>query len=536
MGNSNSCRIVTAMMVCCLVLSLPVICFPLSFSEPVLVSGSTNGIAYRGAPSVAISADTGVIAVAWVERSSDGIYFIESSISLDNGKSWSEPATILSTEAGSPVELVSTDVTLSAQGMGIYFVYVSKPQASQVRSDLYMLRSLDGGSTFNEIPFVVSSNTGNNVINQSPILRHLGGSSLLCLWEYSHLGEAEDRLVYARSQSDGRYWERQTLIETPGRVNDADLVIDQPSGIIYLAYVHDQMVWVGRSPSLESGFSYSQVRPQGSDVEQLRPAIATDSRGGVNIAWSGLLSDELYNHIFFMRSSDYGQSWHGFKRLNGVQLYDHYQCDMLIDDEDVINVVWNDYQGGFLKPMLKYACSKDYGESFSVEPKKVTPQRALCAQLDPLLFEQEDYLGLVWIERANEQQPSGEIYYAHSIPDTPTPTPTITATPTATPTPAAPKIAAAGYMNTRITTQQGGIMFILGYGVGQQGKSVVSMEICYKGIPIGLSLDDLGGGVFAIPNLYINRGYPAQRFLLELMATDDAGLQSKLWPYLWALE
>ncbi len=119
-------------------------------------------------------------------------------------------------------------------------------------------------------------------------------------------------------------------------------------------------------------------------------------------------------------------------------------------------------------------------------------------------------------------------------PATPTPTMTPTSTPPMGNLP--PIVNIAGYMNTRLTNADGGIMTLLAYATDHpgMGMGVVSeVEILYQGVPTGvkLTLVDPANSIwqFQAP---ISPGAPVGKYNLELLAKDIEGAVSSPWPYL----
>ncbi|MCD4653163.1 hypothetical protein K8T06_04445 [bacterium] len=103
----------------------------------------------------------------------------------------------------------------------------------------------------------------------------------------------------------------------------------------------------------------------------------------------------------------------------------------------------------------------------------------------------------------------------------------------------APFVMMAGYMDTNITWEEGGVFKMIAWA-WDPDNDVVSVELYYEGVTTGVFLlddgnsgdfdagDDLYGMTFDIPPYTL----PEAEYILELRACDTMGNLSDLWPYL----
>ncbi len=134
---------------------------------------------------------------------------------------------------------------------------------------------------------------------------------------------------------------------------------------------------------------------------------------------------------------------------------------------------------------------------------------------------------------------------SRTVTPTPTATPTVTpteaisATPTLTYTPSDPRfskpyILMAGYMNTSITWEAGGIFDMIAWVSDPQGQGVSKVNILYGGAPTGVTLPRWEGNpdVFWLSGVEVAPGLQPKEYLLELQAISIPGAVSLTWPYL----
>ena len=103
----------------------------------------------------------------------------------------------------------------------------------------------------------------------------------------------------------------------------------------------------------------------------------------------------------------------------------------------------------------------------------------------------------------------------------------------------APVIVEAGFLDTAITSVGGGTLRAVAYVTDANGLSDIDrVEVLYQGAPTGFLLvdDGTGGDGVAADSLFtletsIWPGLPAGQHIVEIAATDSAGLESVHWPY-----
>ncbi|MBN1879249.1 hypothetical protein JW823_03985 [bacterium] len=102
-----------------------------------------------------------------------------------------------------------------------------------------------------------------------------------------------------------------------------------------------------------------------------------------------------------------------------------------------------------------------------------------------------------------------------------------------------PVIMMAGYMDSDISWQNGGILNMVAWVVDPD-EDIESVEIYFEGEPTGVMLLDdglsgdfgAGDGIFGLMAEIPEKAVEPAEFLLELLARDHLGNQSDLWPYL----
>ncbi len=106
--------------------------------------------------------------------------------------------------------------------------------------------------------------------------------------------------------------------------------------------------------------------------------------------------------------------------------------------------------------------------------------------------------------------------------------------------PSRPKIHYAGFFDTEIYSQTGGDFLVLAMIVDPDGlQDIAEVQLYYGILPTGIFLHDdgehgdfaAGDGTFGA-QFNMAPGAPADEYLLNIIATDNAGHMSDIWPYL----
>lgn len=93
-----------------------------------------------------------------------------------------------------------------------------------------------------------------------------------------------------------------------------------------------------------------------------------------------------------------------------------------------------------------------------------------------------------------------------------------------------PQIQLAGYLSTKLTTRDGGVLTLWALACDLGDNSTV--DLYYQGVPTGLKLPIVdSAGIYSL-SLSAEPGVPVSRVLLELVGLDSAGESTAPWPYL----
>ncbi len=99
-----------------------------------------------------------------------------------------------------------------------------------------------------------------------------------------------------------------------------------------------------------------------------------------------------------------------------------------------------------------------------------------------------------------------------------------------------PKLLLGGYWDTSVKFSEDGTLTLLAFVTDVDGD-LESVELCYDGIDTGLELTDEGffgdnDGFYGITIDLQKEMLPTALYRLEIIAKDEAGNESKMWPYL----
>lgn len=275
-----------------------------SFSPPQSISHTAKrakGPAAARTPAVAI--DTrGNINVVWAEKASHNseIFFTRST---NGGKSFAPPQN-LSRNVGLSV---NPKIAVNRQSH-IAVVWADNFSGPY---DILFTRSTDGGKSFSP-PQNLSHNKWSS---EFPALAVDGDNNLYVVWRDKTPPTVQ--IWFTRSSDGGKSFSPPKVISRTG-FSDAPAIAAEGNGNLYV-------VWASNAPgnfeifftrSANGGASFTPVL----NISQSRllsghPAIATDGRGNVYVAWADKTRGK--HDIFFRHSSDRGDSFFRVRSLSG---------------------------------------------------------------------------------------------------------------------------------------------------------------------------------------------------------------------------
>lgn len=94
-----------------------------------------------------------------------------------------------------------------------------------------------------------------------------------------------------------------------------------------------------------------------------------------------------------------------------------------------------------------------------------------------------------------------------------------------------PQMVMAGYGDTYLTGTGGGSLDIIAWAMDAGGDEVSSVEMYLYGEPLNFQIPGIGGGIFQL-TLPLPGGMSPFQQIFELVAVDEKGTLSTLWPYL----
>lgn len=92
-----------------------------------------------------------------------------------------------------------------------------------------------------------------------------------------------------------------------------------------------------------------------------------------------------------------------------------------------------------------------------------------------------------------------------------------------------------GYFMTDISSANGGEFQMMALVQDQDGNDTIEkVEIYHQNMPTGVDLPvyDQGSGLYWLQGINVDPGVPTTWFMLEMIASDEDGLMSDIWPYM----
>ena len=190
----------------------------LTFSEPPQNISESTGVSFN--PH--ISSDGDNVYVVWQDNTPGGGADIFFSRSTDGGLTFSEPPENLSENTG-----FSSQPQISVEGNNVYVVWVD---SSPGNSDIFFVRSTDGGLTFSEPPENISESTGNSLRPQISS----DGDNVYVVWQ-----SVNEDIFFSRSTDGGLTFSEppQNLSENTGSSFSPEISSDGDN--VYVVWYDD---------------------------------------------------------------------------------------------------------------------------------------------------------------------------------------------------------------------------------------------------------------------------------------------------------
>ncbi|MEO2020703.1 MAG: Rid family hydrolase [Pirellulaceae bacterium] len=239
--------------------------------------------------------------------------------SRDNGKSWSQPLTLVDSPGDDrhPVIVETPDGTLVCVFFVIdnWYGYDAPPQGRNKNSRVASIRSTDGGQTWSKPVYMPSPFEYYDRMCGKPVVLK-NGDILLSTYGKEHWHAPEQLGVY-RSQDGGVSWKFVSRLEgRTGALDEPAITLAQDGTVVMVARPNGEIAF-----SKDEGRSWTTPRPFG--VKMVAPGLMTlkdgtivcifgyGGTGGLQIMWS----------------DDHGRTWtvpaadRGFPLDNSVYVY-----------------------------------------------------------------------------------------------------------------------------------------------------------------------------------------------------------------------
>ncbi len=308
-------------------------------------------------------------------------------ISFDGGVTWEDR---LLEGSGFPYD---SDPALTTDAEGnIYLVTVSFKSVRDSNA-LVVFKSEDGGRTFNRVGYAAFSE-GSTFEDKEMMACDRTDSdyrgSLYVSWTRFYSPGWSPRIVCAVSRDGGETWSSPSPVNDEGSRVQWSVPCVGKDGTVYVAWVDMSSHSIKLDYSVDGGETWVEDRFAVDGVAALiyiddwigafsYPAMDADITDG---PYGGNLYMAYMNYgengstdIYFIKSSDYGETWSEPVVISGEDIPDNDQFHpwLVVDNIGVIHVIFYDQRNGIEDDLvdLYYTYSEDGGETWS-EPERIT--------------------------------------------------------------------------------------------------------------------------------------------------------------------
>lgn len=349
------------------------------------------------------------------------------SYSIDKGDTWAENI-LVGLDAGDfPYQC---DPCVDGIGDTIYFSMVSYKLGStfqECSSDVYIFKSTDGGVSWDTGRCVYSSP---DAFEDKPWITVVG-DTVYCTFASMNLTFLTQRLLFVKSMDKGKTFSSPVVLNNRG---NGSIPKQGPDGEIYVVWTWDvapgKDFGIRLRKSIDGGQTWGPKVLVGGGYYDTTlvpwrchplPSMAVDKNNG-NIYVVFHSADEGYNDfdVFLARSTNHGASFEPQVQVNDCDLGNQFMPWVAVDSEGTVHIIWYDTRAGDDSLDVYYACSTDYGKTFSSSIRVTEETRKpyggdIYFIGDYIGLDVEgDILGAVWAHPKNKAKPL-DIWFAKAM-------------------------------------------------------------------------------------------------------------------------
>jgi len=422
-------RFFALLVLCLLVLTiLPIVCLnvqsdPFGTNKAVLMA---NFKQYQPECTVTGSGGTASIYSVWTDNqwgvTNGDITF---SRSTNGGTTFSIPMRINNGDAASNTSSEdSPDIAVSGT-----YVYIVWKDMSQGQTHLYFRKSSTSGASFDPDVSIVAATSS----DPTPRISASGNNVYV-----TYKGKNDEGIWCMMSSNNG------VSFGAPANVQGApdqriakkpDIAVDSTN--VYVAFDYEDIeygkrdIWVSKSSLSSLSFGAAVDVTTQSTSDQVGPTIEAsddgvfvawmDYRNDPDKEWTGDSTDDC--DIYSTKSANQGSSFSAAARVNDDPMSNlNQQEDPSIDVDGTgkAMVTWTDKRNTDRDIYFSMDTGSGFGKNGRVNEFQATPADQLQSSIS---IDDANVPHVIWSDTRNEQ---GDIYYSHTIPNTPPTTPVMT--------------------------------------------------------------------------------------------------------------
>jgi len=259
----------------------------------------------------------------------------------------------------------------------IYIAWVDcrNDPTCQTDTDIYFARSTDGGQSFD--PAVLVSDDGTFFAN-APKVAADGSGNIYVVWHDNRMGDSWNVYLSKSDNGGASFYPSVPVNDYISGVDqyEPDLTVDTNDNI-YVSWTRkylddtlqldDYDIYMATLTVGGASFGPSTKVNDGSDW-QYKSSIKVDSSGNVYVTWTDRRNGGI-SDVYFAKSADAGATFSPNIRVNTYTDQSQGYPEMVLDDDEVIYIVWNDARRLYKTNSrdIYMAHSLDRGETFEKE-------------------------------------------------------------------------------------------------------------------------------------------------------------------------
>lgn len=221
------------------------------------------------------------------------------------------------------------------------FILLEKPSPSYDKLDIYVMRSIDNGETWEE-PINLSSNAGHS--HKSEILN--SGSNVYVIWTQVSSDGTKSDIYFRKSTDDGESWAPKIKLSSTGTAFNSLAMLGASGSNVYVVWSDSGTGEVYLRRSANNGGTWALIVNLSNNPGKSDKPDLSVSGSNVYVVWAQANSGGSVTDVFFRGSNDGGATWKSKIQLSSSGKAALVSAPTVASSGSSVHAAWDDGSAG----------------------------------------------------------------------------------------------------------------------------------------------------------------------------------------------